>query len=280
MLPCPSRRHHPLLDGQGNCVVEYTYDAWGKVLSKTGSMAGTLGNDNPLRYRGYYYDQETGFYYLQSRYYDPATGRFINADDVSFLGASGTALSYNLFAYCENNPMNNIDLNGYLAFSQTKTYYIISFNNWETNMLIGAITLGIEAVGVILAIIAAVPTFGISTAIGKVICSAGGFFFSVMKLMNLAGGNKGLNVHLRKPQYWYLINYFGINKVEPKGFQNIWEVFESVKKYVKQIISKIGVAAIKRLSQKSKTNRVSVLAKMLYDYYCGKSVVKKNYRIS
>ena len=104
-----------LLDGQGNCVVEYTYDAWGKVLSKTGSMATSLGSDNPLRYRGYYYDSETGFYYLQSRYYDPATGRFINADDVSYLGASGTALSYNLFAYCENSPVNDVDLTGELS---------------------------------------------------------------------------------------------------------------------------------------------------------------------
>ena len=104
-----------LLDGQGNCVVEYTYDAWGKVLSKTGSMATSLGSDNPLRYRGYYYDSETGFYYLQSRYYDPATGRFINADNVSYLGVSGTTLSYNLFAYCENNPVNYLDYSGFLA---------------------------------------------------------------------------------------------------------------------------------------------------------------------
>ena len=102
-----------LLDGQGNCVVEYTYDAWGKLLSKTGSMATSLGSDNPLRYRGYYYDQETGFYYLQSRYYDPATGRFINADDVEYLGASEQILSLNLFAYCENNSVNYSDPFGY-----------------------------------------------------------------------------------------------------------------------------------------------------------------------
>lgn len=111
-----------LLDGQGNCVVEYTYDAWGKVLSKTGSMATSLGADNPLRYRGYYYDQETGFYYLQSRYYDPATGRFINADDVSYLGASGTALSYNLFAYCENNPVIYCDHRGTILFAKYTVY--------------------------------------------------------------------------------------------------------------------------------------------------------------
>ena len=104
-----------LLDRWGNCVVEYTYDAWGKVLSVTGSMAGSVGKDNPLRYRGYYYDRETGLYYLQSRYYDPVTGRFINADDTTLLGVSGTIVSYNLFAYCDNNPINKKDVDGYIA---------------------------------------------------------------------------------------------------------------------------------------------------------------------
>ena len=61
-------------------MVEYTYDAWGNLLSTTGSLAETLGKLNPLRYRGYVYDHETGLYYLQSRYYDPEIGRFINAD--------------------------------------------------------------------------------------------------------------------------------------------------------------------------------------------------------
>ncbi len=101
-----------ILDKNGNCVVEYTYDAWGKVLSVTGSMASTLGSHNPLRYRGYYYDTETGFYYLQSRYYNPTVGRFINADEIGYLGANGTIPSYNLFAYCENNPVNYSDPTG------------------------------------------------------------------------------------------------------------------------------------------------------------------------
>ena len=69
-------------------------------------------NANPLRYRGYIYDSDTGFYYLQSRYYDPVVGRFLNADDVMFLGATGTVLSCNLFAYCENDGVNKIDFNG------------------------------------------------------------------------------------------------------------------------------------------------------------------------
>ena len=69
----------------------------------------TTALKNPFRYRGYYYDNETGFYYLQSRYYDPVVGRFINADDTMFLGLSGTTTSYNLYAYCDNNPVNYKD---------------------------------------------------------------------------------------------------------------------------------------------------------------------------
>ena len=69
---------------------------------------------NPLRYRGYYYDSETGFYYLQSRYYDPAIGRFINADSYASTDAAGL-LSTNMFAYCENDPINRSDPSGELA---------------------------------------------------------------------------------------------------------------------------------------------------------------------
>ena len=96
-------------------VVQYTYDAWGNVLSVTGSLASTIGQENPFRYRGYYYDTETGLYYLQSRYYDPQVGRFINADDALFIDATGTLLGCNLYAYCENNPVNNVDLTGYVV---------------------------------------------------------------------------------------------------------------------------------------------------------------------
>ena len=100
-----------LIDNTGNTVVEYTYDPWGQITSITGALAGTLGQANPLRYRGYYYDSETGLYYLQSRYYDPETGRFISADGLLSTGQG--VLGYNMFAYCGNNPVNRIDSNGY-----------------------------------------------------------------------------------------------------------------------------------------------------------------------
>ena len=97
-----------LYDSSLNSVVQYTYDSWGKLLSVTGSLAETVGKANPFRYRGYYYDSETELYYLNSRYYDPEVGRFINADgEISDVG--GDALEYNLFAYCFNNPTNMDD---------------------------------------------------------------------------------------------------------------------------------------------------------------------------
>ena len=69
-----------ILNQAGQKIVSYTYDPWGKVLSVDGSEASTIGQLNPIRYRGYYYDTETGFYYLQSRYYDPTVRRFLNPD--------------------------------------------------------------------------------------------------------------------------------------------------------------------------------------------------------
>ena len=98
-----------IVDGSRNVVASYSYDPWGKLLSSSG----TLANVNPLRYRGYYYDSETGFYYLQSRYYDPAIGRFINADSYASTDATGL-LSTNMFAYCENNPVMRVDPTGEL----------------------------------------------------------------------------------------------------------------------------------------------------------------------
>ena len=98
-----------IVDGSRNVVASYSYDPWGKLLSSSG----TLANVNPLRYRGYYYDSETGFYYLQSRYYDPEIGRFINADSYASTDATGL-LSTNMFAYCENDPVNRSDPSGEL----------------------------------------------------------------------------------------------------------------------------------------------------------------------
>ena len=112
---------------------------------------------NPFRYRGYYFDTESNFYYLQSRYYDPVVGRFINADDAELLGFANLS-SCNLYAYCKNNAVNGVDLNG-------KWVITASFS------ISGALAVGFSISATIAAdnrghrclLIAVAPVFGIST---------------------------------------------------------------------------------------------------------------------
>ena len=92
----------------GTAIVKYVYDAWGNIISTSGTQATGIGAKNSLRYRGYYYDTETGLYYLRARYYDPVTGRFINADNCLYNSLHG----FNLYAYCCNNPVMYADYTG------------------------------------------------------------------------------------------------------------------------------------------------------------------------
>ena len=143
-----------IYDTAGNRVVTYTYDAWGKILSVTGTAANTIGRYNPLRYRGYYYDNETGFYYLNSRYYDPAVGRFLNVDSDLY----NNILGYNLYIYCNNNPIYYVDPYGNDASSAAEVFKwwieqfpILSGADGplpfgELVFIIGAIVLGIPAI--------------------------------------------------------------------------------------------------------------------------------------
>ena len=102
-----------LVDNNGTQMVSYTYDAWGKMLSKTGTLASTLGTIQPFRYRGYALDEETELYYNQSRFYNPSIARFITADTTGVLTASLKSLTEkNLFAYCDNNPVMRKDIDG------------------------------------------------------------------------------------------------------------------------------------------------------------------------
>ena len=116
-----------IYDANKNLVAEYKYDAWGnhRVYTGTGiditdnsSYNSSVAKLNPFRYRGYYYDSETGLYYLNSRYYDPSVGRFINADDISYIQPTDIN-GLNLFAYCGNNPVMYTDPEG--------TFAILSF---------------------------------------------------------------------------------------------------------------------------------------------------------
>ena len=105
-----------LLDNTGTVVVKYAYDAWGncKALNANGveiTDTAHIGYLNPFRYRGYYYDTETGFYFLKTRYYDPEIGRFISIDDISYLDPDSIN-GLNLYAYCGNNPVMGYDPDG------------------------------------------------------------------------------------------------------------------------------------------------------------------------
>ena len=136
-----------LHSGSGALSARYTYDSWGKLISVVDGSGATIGAGRfahyvSLRYRGYYYDAETELYYLQSRYYDPEVGRFLNADDVNFIGYSGENLSYNAFAYCENEPINDIDYDGYISLKSVKDFFanVISviadyIKNYITNLI-------------------------------------------------------------------------------------------------------------------------------------------------
>ena len=108
-----------IIDDGGVLQAEYVYSPWGEIISAEGDLA----EINPLRYRGYcgyYYDSETGFYYLRSRYYDPENHRFINADTYASTD-SGDAISCNMFAYCNNNPVVFLDSTGMYSISAVTT---------------------------------------------------------------------------------------------------------------------------------------------------------------
>ena len=105
-----------IYDGEGNMVAKYEYDVWGNVLTVTNSNNSEItdpnhiANLNPFRYRSYYYDSESGLYYLMSRYYDPVTHRFVNAD--GYFQSGDNILDTNMNAYCRNNPIMNSDPTG------------------------------------------------------------------------------------------------------------------------------------------------------------------------
>ena len=119
-----------LLNSTQQIVATYRYDPYGRIIDEWISSNDDIGTINPLRYRGYYYDSETGFYYLQSRYYDPEIGRFISNDSFATTD-SHDLLSCNMFAYCLNDPVNRIDDGGNYSF-------------WAASFIVGFIVGGVE----------------------------------------------------------------------------------------------------------------------------------------
>ena len=143
-----------LADSTGAKVVAYTYGPWGEAWGVSGTLASTLGAMNPLRYRGYVYDTETGLYYLNSRYYNPTWGRFINTDS-EMAGIGGDTQGYNLFAYCQNNPVNMSDHDG-------------NWPKWATKLVAAVAIVAVVAVAAAIT----VATAGVGTAIAAVAVGA------------------------------------------------------------------------------------------------------------
>ena len=115
-----------IADKNGDIVANYYYDAWGNVTQITGNTA--LAQTNPLRYRSYYYDSETGYYHLKSRYYSPEVGRFLNVD--GYVQTGQGLLDKNMFAYCGNNPVNRRDNNGN-AWEDVKKWFSKRWNAFK-----------------------------------------------------------------------------------------------------------------------------------------------------
>lgn len=173
-----------LVDASGTKVAEYKYDPFGKVITASGSMAET----NPIRYRGYYYDTETGFYYLQARYYDPTICRFINADFAEYSGTSSLG-DCNLFAYCGNNPVNNDDQDGEFwnivvgaliggVVNLVSSYVSAKISGDEftladglTSFATGALSGGLSATGIGVATATAINT--VAAGVGSVVADVG-----------------------------------------------------------------------------------------------------------
>ena len=120
-----------ILNGSGTAVVSYVYDAWGRPVSKTGSMADTLGTLNPFRYRSYVYDEETGLYYLRSRYYNAIHCRFCICDAI--ISTNAQVCNHNLWTYCSNNPIGFSDASGYGKELSITAIEPFRANDWGTN---------------------------------------------------------------------------------------------------------------------------------------------------
>ena len=170
-----------LIDTNGNEVVQYWYDAWGnhKVVDSNGNEVTSsthLGSLNPFRYRGYYYDVETGLYFLQTRYYDPVVGRFLNRDSVNYADPQ-TINGLNLYAYCLNNPVEYVDPTGRIIISFLLAGAIVGFTVSFTSSAVsqaimnnGQVDWGIATIdGLFGAVSGALATITINPFIGAVL---------------------------------------------------------------------------------------------------------------
>ena len=158
-----------IFDSIGNIVVEYSYDAWGKCTVKT-NVSG-IAAINPFRYRGYYLDDETGLYYLNARYYDPEIGRFISPDSIDYLDPESIN-GLNIYAYCGNNPVMNVDPSGTAWWHWLVGIAVIAILAVAT-----VVTAGVAGVGIGAAFAAGFTGAAIGTGIsGALVTVAAGAF--------------------------------------------------------------------------------------------------------
>jgi RHS repeat-associated protein len=201
----------------GDELVKYFYDAWGnhiaEIVDTNENMSytdnvqkiETLARLNPFRYRSYIYDEETNLYYLNSRYYDPETARFINADDLAYLDQYSFN-GLNLFVYCLNNPIMMTDENGYGWLSDAwKKFTNFVKNSWEVivgsivsvGLVIGGLALTIFSVGALTSVGATLIGAGVGGFIGGLQSQAnGGSYWAGYLGGAISGGLTGLGVSL------------------------------------------------------------------------------------
>ena len=199
-----------IYDSCWNLLGLYEYDAWGNLLSQVGSE---ILNINPFRYRGYYYDAETGLYYLNSRYYDPETGRFISPDSVSYLDPE-TCNGLNLYAYCGNNPVMYTDPYGFFAVSTFIVGLLLTVGGLTiAGAAIGGVSAAIHQENILTGIHNGAITgllFGISIALvatGVGTPLAGGFISTLMVGMGVGSA--------------YVLGSSLNSQLQGKGFGNI-----------------------------------------------------------
>ena len=157
-----------IADKDGNVLANYAYDSWGKITEITGDTA--LAEQNPIRYRSYYYDFETEWYFLSSRYYNAEACRFVNSDNYALPTSTPTDITdKNLYSYCDNNPIVRADVDGdfwhivigaavggavsaaFSAITQYKDNGNVNFAVVGVNFLSGAISGGVAMTGIGLA---------------------------------------------------------------------------------------------------------------------------------
>lgn len=259
---CAPQSFCVLIDSNGKVVVQYYYDAWGshKVVTADGNAIASssrIGNINPFRYRGYYYDTETGLYFLQTRYYDPETGRFLNRDSVSYAGPE-TIGGLNLYAYCLNNPVMYVDPSGYDEIP------------WWGKLLIG---IGFIVVGAVVTALTAGTGVGFLPAFGSALLSStiqvgistgiSSLISGTMSAINGDGFLSGFTEGLVDGFMWGGI-FAGASQILSAGFKGLAKLGVATGK--NGGIANSGLFSPNRLKKALEISKIAQKGQKFYDY--------------